>query len=433
MITAASLREYTRKDLAQKAKKQGVAGWHAMRKDELVRALLRLARSRQRASSKSKKSPKAKAKTARAAVRSKPKKKASAPRRRVTAKPKKKASVPRRSVTAKSNGASKRKNGAKTKNTRAIQRIQVANAEKERLKDLSAACHDGESDNGAGKRGQDRNGGNGAVKKDRIVLLVRDPYWLHVCWEIDRRSVERVRAAMSEQWHAARPVLRLIEVEDGPTTSTAERVLREVDIHGGVNNWYVDVSDPPNSYRVAIGYLAASGRFYSLARSNSVTTPRPGSSDTLDQNWTAVARDYERVFSLSGGYSEKPTCGDLRDLFEERLRRPMGSPLVTKYGAAAGGAIGRKSSFALDADAELIVYGQTVPNAHVTLAGQPVKLRPDGSFTVRKSLPDRRQVLPVVAGSSDGLEQRTIILAIERNTKVMEPVRREPSEQVAQR
>jgi len=351
----------------------------------------------------------------------------------VTAKPKKKASVPRRSVTAKSNGASKRKNGAKTKNTRAIQRIQVANAEKERLKDLSAACHDGESDNGAGKRGQDRNGGNGAVKKDRIVLLVRDPYWLHVCWEIDRRSVERVRAAMSEQWHAARPVLRLIEVEDGPTTSTAERVLREVDIHGGVNNWYVDVSDPPNSYRVAIGYLAASGRFYSLARSNSVTTPRPGSSDTLDQNWTAVARDYERVFSLSGGYSEKPTCGDLRDLFEERLRRPMGSPLVTKYGAAAGGAIGRKSSFALDADAELIVYGQTVPNAHVTLAGQPVKLRPDGSFTVRKSLPDRRQVLPVVAGSSDGLEQRTIILAIERNTKVMEPVRREPSEQVAQR
>jgi hypothetical protein len=228
-------------------------------------------------------------------------------------------------------------------------------------------------------------------------------------------------------------VLRLIEVEDGPTTSTAERVLREVDIHGGVNNWYVAVSDPPNSYRVAIGYLAANGRFHCLARSNSVTTPSPGSSDTLDQNWTDVARDYERVFSLSGGYSEKPTCGDLRDLFEERLRRPMGSPLVTKYGAATGGAIGRKSNFALDVDADLIVYGQTVPNAHVTLAGQPVKLRSDGSFTVRKSLPDRRQVLPVVAGSGDGLEQRTIILAIERNTKVMEPVRREPSEQATER
>jgi hypothetical protein len=238
---------------------------------------------------------------------------------------------------------------------------------------------------------------------------------------------------MSERWHTARPVLRLIEVEAGSTTSTAERVLREIDIHGGVSNWYVHVSDPPNSYRVDIGYLTANGRFYSLARSNSVTTPSPGSSDALDQNWTDVARDYERVFSLSGGYSERPTGGDLKELFEERLRRPMDSPLVARYGAAAGVLSGRGSDFTLDADAELIVYGQTSPSAHVTLAGQPVKLRPDGSFTVRKSLPDRRQVLPVVAGSSDGLEQRTIILAIERNTKVMEPVKREPAEQALDR
>jgi hypothetical protein len=42
------------------------------------------------------------------------------------------------------------------------------------------------------------------------------------------------------------------------------------------------------------------------------------------------------------------------------------------------------------------------------------------------SLPDRRQVLPVVASSPDGVEQRTIILAVERNTKVLEAVLREP-------
>jgi hypothetical protein len=59
------------------------------------------------------------------------------------------------------------------------------------------------------------------------------------------------------------------------------------------------------------------------------------------------------------------------------------------------------------------------------LAGQPVRLREDGSFSVRKSMPDRRHVLPIVAGSRDGLEQRTIILAIERNTKVMEPLVRD--------
>jgi hypothetical protein len=201
-------------------------------------------------------------------------------------------------------------------------------------------------------------------------------------------------------------------------------VVREVEIHGGVNNWYLDVSDPPKSFRVDIGYLAANGRFYSISRSNSVTTPRPGSSDALDQNWSDVAKDYERVYGLSGGYEDGAPNGDLRELFEERLRRPMGSSLSARYcvSATAGG---RQSQFVFNADAELIIYGQAAADAHVTLAGQPIRLRPDGSFTVRKSLPDRRQVLPLVACSRDGLEQRTIILAIERNTKVMEPITRD--------
>jgi hypothetical protein len=75
----------------------------------------------------------------------------------------------------------------------------------------------------------------------------------------------------------------------------------------------------------------------------------------------------------------------------------------------------------------MIIYGCTRPDAHVQLSGEPVKLRSDGSFTVRLAMPDRRQVLPVVASSSDGMEQRTIVLAIERNTKVMEPYVRDPN------
>jgi hypothetical protein len=64
----------------------------------------------------------------------------------------------------------------------------------------------------------------------------------------------------------------------------------------------------------------------------------------------------------------------------------------------------------------------------VTLKGEPVHLRPDGTFAVRFTLPDRRHVLPVVASSGDGVEQRTVVLAVDRNTKVMEPVIRDPSE-----
>jgi hypothetical protein len=44
------------------------------------------------------------------------------------------------------------------------------------------------------------------------------------------------------------------------------------------------------------------------------------------------------------------------------------------------------------------------------------------------SLPDRRQVLPVTSSSSDGMTQQTVVLAVERNTKVMEAVLRDASQ-----
>ena len=45
MITAEKLKTHTVKDLAAMARKKKVLGWHTMRKDELVQALLKLARA----------------------------------------------------------------------------------------------------------------------------------------------------------------------------------------------------------------------------------------------------------------------------------------------------------------------------------------------------------------------------------------------------
>ena len=69
----------------------------------------------------------------------------------------------------------------------------------------------------------------------------------------------------------------------------------------------------------------------------------------------------------------------------------------------------------------MVVFGATQPNSRVSVAGEPVTLRDDGSFTVRLSMPDKRQVLPIVASSEDGIHKKTTVLAIERNTKTMEP------------
>jgi hypothetical protein len=258
--------------------------------------------------------------------------------------------------------------------------------------------------------------------RDRIVVMVRDPYWLHAYWELTRQAVQRAEAALGQEWHGARPILRLLDVTSQDTTSAAEAVVRDIDIHGGCNNWYLDVANPPRSYRVDIGYLSRRGRFYVLARSNVVSTPRAGVSDVIDENWSDIdSRQADRIYAMSGGFDPTASSLELKQLFEERLRRPLGSPSVTSFGSG-GFLSGRGRRFWFQLDAELIVYGATEPNARVTLQGEPVKLRPDGTFTMRFALPDSRQIIPAVAASADGIEERTIVLAVERNTKQLEPM-----------
>ena len=166
---------------------------------------------------------------------------------------------------------------------------------------------------------------------DRLVVMVRDPYWLHAYWELNPRSVERAQSALGQHWHGTRPVLRVYRVAaDG-----AAEMHREIPIHGGVNHWYVDVQNPPQQYRMEIGYLTAAGQFYCLVRSNTVTTPPAGTSDSVDENWADIDQNADRIFAMSGGYSQRGTSLELQELLEERLRRPMGNPMQTRYGGGA--------------------------------------------------------------------------------------------------
>lgn len=258
------------------------------------------------------------------------------------------------------------------------------------------------------------------VVKDRIALMASDPYWLHVVWEIAQPSVFRAEAALGPDWHGAKPILRLLDVTSTDTTSTSEGVVRDVTIHGGVSHWYIDVPQPPRSYRVDIGYMAKNGQFFVLARSNVVTPPKAGVSESIPDNWAAdveKAGGVERVLAMSTGFESPGGPSQLKDLLDEQFKRPA------KEGAFGAGALpGRLKKFHFDINAELIVFGQTDPSATVTLQNDPVKLRADGSFTMRFSLPDSRQIIPAVAVSADGLEEQTIVLAVERNIKRLDPM-----------
>src|SRR5207244_8344142 len=58
--------------------------------------------------------------------------------------------------------------------------------------------------------------------KDRIVVMVRDPYWLHAYWELTHQAIQRAEAALGQDWHGATPILRLFDVSANETTSTSE-------------------------------------------------------------------------------------------------------------------------------------------------------------------------------------------------------------------
>lgn len=66
--------------------------------------------------------------------------------------------------------------------------------------------------------------------------------------------------------------------------------------------------------------------------------------------------------------------------------------------------------------AEVIVSGATEPDANVSIQGTPVRLRPDGTFSVRFQLPDGEQTIPVIAVSRDGSHTRWITPKITRLT-----------------
>jgi hypothetical protein len=443
VITTADLKAQTRRELGDLARNYGVSGWHSLRKDELISEIKKVQRKQRRSTPVT-------AKAARSGASSSAGTNGKNRVRKSAAKPIAGKIGPAKAMPATTKSASathgstadrgptvlrsqvtktraqqslantsrpvpkmpEPKVSAKTARIRA--QLRKRRETTERYRDLSTSTLVAGS---AVRNGAERKRAN-EPHQDRAILLVRGPYWLQANWEITRASVQRAQSALAENWSQAVPMLRLLSVGD-VSSNGAESVIRDIAIHGGVDNWYIDVDDPPGRYRALIGYVTGEDDFYTVCRSNVVETPVPGECERLDEHWRDIAEDYERIYALSGGYDTDD--GDLKEIFEERMHRSM--PLRGDQGqTVTEPALLRESKLPFVVDAELIVFGKTIASASVQVAGKPVKLQKDGSFTVRVGLPDKRQVLPVTAESRDGLRQRTTVVAVERNTKVMETV-----------
>jgi hypothetical protein len=245
---------------------------------------------------------------------------------------------------------------------------------------------------------------------NKIVLMVRDPHWLYSYWEIQE---ERVNDALTENRLSGSPYQTILRVYTG-----AEGAYHDMDVEGLANNWYLNVGQPNTDVFVDFG-LRVQERFIPLVRSNGVRTPRDGMSEVVDEQWMTLEEESLMMYALSGGFriGRGEGSAELQQRMGKRLESEISSGAISSFFGSGGFRERPARGFWYHLDAELIVYGATEPDATVVLQGEPLQLRPDGTFTIRLALPDGRQEIPVTFISADEIDRATITPDVTRKTR----------------
>jgi len=247
--------------------------------------------------------------------------------------------------------------------------------------------------------------------QDRIILQVRDPRWLHSYWELRTQTIEAVKNKLGDDFYRAKKVLRIYDVSNIMFNGSNANRFFDIAVNDFANSWYIDTAGPGRSWCVDLGLMLPDGRFITILRSNVVSTPLDGPSWITDEEWMIPDDMFARLYGMGFGLGRSSPVGGA---WQERIKQGLFSSGLSSSPVKK---IVKERNFWLKVDCELIVYGATEPDAKVTVQGAPIKLRPDGTFTLRYYLPDGKQVIPVRATSADNLEERTITPTVIRETK----------------
>ncbi len=304
---------------------------------------------------------------------------------------------------------------------------------------------------------------------ERLFLTARDPQWLYAHWDLTREQ-QRHYNACSADGHL---VLRIrVDSLDGALAAQAH-------VHPESRHWFVHVGRAGTQYIAELGYHRPDGRWSSICVSTATITPpermsvdpsvryatlptaaslakpRPLARTSGDQK-VALGEPPLPLHAMDRIQSEaapglvtpefaveaeralaetariEPEVREESWAFKEMVagERPEGLaslaavpvPLsATERGGISSAAGGPPASaakpFRLKVNVELVIYGATGPDAVVSIAGRPITLRPDGSFSCRFALPDGRHALAVLATSADGADARWVDLEFTRDTR----------------
>ncbi|MCU0782718.1 MAG: DUF4912 domain-containing protein [Verrucomicrobia bacterium] len=313
----------------------------------------------------------------------------------------------------------------------------------------------------------------------RLYLTARDPHWLYANWDLTREQQARYNM-QSVDGHL---ILRIYAgaVSGGP--------ISEIHVHPESRHWFANVERAAAKYAAEIGFYRRGRKWTSIATSGATLTPPETVSSETTAEFATIPVDlpFEQLLALvaqavrehrplaqaveelrRAGHPELPRAlavptapwtpeqaralaeivnldqvrrvwiGSLEitELIRRQFERGISSlSLPTSPGGGVssvsspfGGEQPRGKGFWFNINAELIVYGATEPNASVTIGGRKIKLRPDGSFTYRFSLPDGQYDLFVVAVSADDTDGRAAELKVTRTTELLGDVGTHPQD-----
>jgi hypothetical protein len=247
--------------------------------------------------------------------------------------------------------------------------------------------------------------------QDKIILQVRDVRWLHTYWELRNQTIEALKNKLGDEFRRAKKILRVYDVTNIIFNGNNANSFFDIQYNDFANSWYIDTSVPGRSWCVDLGLMLTDGRFITILRSNVVSTPLDGPSWITDEEWMIPEDIFARLYGMGFGLGKSSPVGGA---WQQRLKQGLFSSGITSSPVRKEV---KERKFWMKVDCELIVYGATEPDAKVTVQGEPINLRPDGTFTLRYYLPDSKQIIPVKATSADKLEERTITPIVTRETR----------------
>ncbi|MDR1418500.1 MAG: DUF4912 domain-containing protein [Endomicrobium sp.] len=159
----------------------------------------------------------------------------------------------------------------------------------------------------------------------KIAILPRDPIWIYVYWEISTHVIEEFSNKYGEPLNISSLVLRVYDISYINFDGFNANKYFDVKVHPDSLSWHINLGEYNRSWCVDLGCFLRDGRFFTIARSNTVISPRYGVSDVTDEQWASLRVEFEKLLNLNNlntSLSSAVLVKTIQKHWEEFLKLP---------------------------------------------------------------------------------------------------------------